>query len=58
MAAFKWTDALVDELIMLYEGCPCLYNVKLKEYSNRDKRRQATCEISSALGRSGESIQK
>ena len=54
MAAFKWTDELVEELITLYEGYPCLYNVKLKEYSNRDKRKQATRNISSTLGCSGE----
>ena len=54
MAAFKWTEELVDELITLYERYPCLYNVKTKEYSNRDKRQQATHDISSTLGCSGE----
>ena len=51
---FKWTDEKIEELITLYEARPFHYNTIADEYSNRDARRKATTEISSALGVSGE----
>ena len=52
-SSFRWTDQRIDELITLFEDRPCLYNVKSKNYFNRDLRRKALAEIGTALGTSG-----
>ena len=53
MADFKWTDEKTEDLISMYECRPWLYNVKLKEYSNRDKRKKGMEEIAKHFCLSG-----
>ena len=53
MTDFRWTDEKIDELITLDEAFPCLYNVKIKEYSSRDLRRKALTEIAESFKISG-----
>ena len=53
MADFKWTDEKTEDLISMYECRPWLYNVKLKECSNRDKRKKGMEEIAKHFGLSG-----
>ena len=48
-----WNDERVDLLISLLEERPCLYNTKLKSYSNRDKKKKALEEIATALSMTG-----
>ena len=50
MADFKWTDEKTEDLISMYECRLWLYNVKLKEYSNRDKRKKNMEEIAKNFG--------
>ena len=45
----KWTEERVDELIMLLEERPCLYNTTLKDYFNRNSKRKALEEIATTL---------
>ena len=52
MAEF-WTNEKLSELIDLYEQYQCLYNVKHKDYHNRDLRSKANLEIAKAMGCSG-----
>ena len=52
--AVKWTSELVERLIALYEAYPVLYDVKEKDYHNRDKKAQVHEEIASDLQISGE----
>ena len=54
MAALKWSYGGIQELITEYEKYPCLYNTKLKDYKNRDKKRAAFIAIATAIGKSGE----
>ncbi len=42
----KWTADAVGRLIDAIQERPCLYNTKLKDYFNRDKRSKAFSEIS------------
>ena len=53
MADFKSTDKKTEDLISMYECRPWLYNVKLKEYLNRDKREKGMEEIAIHVGLSG-----
>ena len=53
MAIFNWSEEVVEELISLYEARPCLYDIKSKEYFNRNKRNKALQEIGEALGTTG-----
>ena len=50
---FRWTEERIEELIVLFEDRPCLYNTKLKDYFNRDKKKKALDEIAAALGATG-----
>jgi hypothetical protein len=52
--AGSWSTEKVKELIDFYEDKPCLYNVKHKDYHNRDERSKALTEISALTGFSGE----
>ena len=54
MAASKWSYGGIEELITEYEKYPWLYNTKLKDYKNRDKKRAAFIAIATAFGKSGE----
>ena len=54
----RWTDEKTERLIMLLEERPCLYNTKLKEYFNRDKRKKALEDIATTLGVSGKRVLK
>ena len=44
-----WSYEKTCELIELYEAHPCLYNIKHKEYHDRNLRGKALEEISTAL---------
>ena len=44
-AVFKWNFENTTKLITLYEKFPCLYDVRLKDYKNRDARDKAVTEI-------------
>ena len=49
----KWTEERVDELIMLLEERPCLYNTTLKDYFNRNSKRKALEEIATTSAIAG-----
>ena len=49
MVEFKRTEERVDELIMPFEERPCLYNMKPREYFNRNKKTSALDDIATAL---------
>jgi len=51
---FRWTEEKIDELISFQER-PSLYNTKLSEYHNRDKKK-AVDKIATALAATGEVI--
>ena len=53
MASVAWSVEKVAELIDMYETFPCLYNVKHKEYHDRDQRSKAIAAIAAALDVSG-----
>ena len=40
-----WSREFLTEFIELYKSLPCLWQVKSKEYSNKDKRNQAYAEL-------------
>jgi Alcohol dehydrogenase transcription factor Myb/SANT-like len=50
MSVTEWSDQKVYELIKLYENNPCLYDVQLKDYHNRNAKRLALQKISEDLG--------
>ena len=54
MAAVVWSVETIGKLIELYEERSCLYNTKMKEYHDRDLRKKAMDEISTAMEISGE----
>ena len=54
MAAVVWSVETIGKLIELKEERPCLYNTKMKEYHDRDLRKKAMDEISTAMEISGE----
>ncbi len=41
-----WLDERATELIRLYRGLPVLWNVRIKDYKNRNKRHDAWMYIS------------
>ena len=55
MASFVWTNAKVEaeQIIEILETKECLYNLTLKEYHNREKRRNAIQEIATVLKATG-----
>ena len=50
MVDLTWTVEKVSDLIDYYEGRPCLYDIKNKDYHNKDKRNNALEEMSELLG--------
>jgi len=48
----SWSEEDVLKLINCYEGNPCLYDLNLKEYRNRNKKRAHKNEIAEQLKRS------
>lgn len=52
MADF-WTEEREDELVILWQERPCLYNPALKTHSNRAALLRARTEIGTALGTTG-----
>ena len=48
----RWTEERVDNLIVLLDERPCLYNTKLRDYFNRDKKK-AVDEIAAVPGITG-----
>ena len=46
----RWTDERTERVIALFEERPCLFNTKIKDYSNRDKKGKAYDEIANAMG--------
>ena len=53
MADFKWTDEKTEELIAMFECRPWLFDITMKEYSNRDKKKKSMEEIANHFGVSG-----
>ncbi|XP_076037095.1 uncharacterized protein LOC143022656 [Oratosquilla oratoria] len=51
-----WSKALTSTLIDLYRKNPCLWNVKLKCYKNRDKRITAVKAIAAEMREHGTSV--
>ena len=51
--AISWDKDRTERLISLVEERPCLYNMKLKIYFNRDLRKRAHEEIAETIGLSG-----
>ena len=51
-----WSKALTGKLIDLYRENPCLWNVKLKCYKNRDKRITAPKAIATEIRENGASV--
>jgi len=49
----SWSDDDVCKLISFYERHPCLYDVKLKDYRNKDKKRALEKQVAEELKRSG-----
>ena len=46
MVELKWTEKRVDEFITPFEERPCFYNMKPREYLNRNKETSARyCDI-------------
>ena len=44
-----WTADAISELISHYQERPCLYDTKIKDYFDRDKRSKALAEIAELL---------
>ena len=51
-----WSKALTSTLIGLYRKNPCLWNVKLNSYKNRDKRITALMAIAAEMREHGTSV--
>ena len=51
---FRWTEDRIEQLVVLYEEHPCLYDNKSKEYSNRDVRSTAVKETAAAMEATGQ----
>ena len=49
----RWMEERVDNLLALLDERPCLYNTKLKDYFNRDEKKNALDEIEAVLGIAG-----
>ena len=49
----SWTLEEEEKLVEMWVERPCLYAVRTKEYSNRNKRQAAVKEISDCVGKSG-----
>ena len=49
----SWAEEEVVKLINLYERNPCLYDNKLKDYRNKDRKRACEKQIAEELKRSG-----
>ena len=49
----RWTEERIDNLIMLLDERPCLYNTKSKDYFNRDRKKKALDEIAAVLDITG-----
>ncbi len=45
----EWSDDLVLRLINLYQAKPCLYDVREKDYHNRQKKKLASRSIATEL---------
>ena len=45
----RWTEEKVDNLVPLLNERPCLYNTKLRDYFNRDKKKAALDDIAAVL---------
>lgn len=48
-----WTIEEEEKLVEMWAERPCLYAIRTKEYSDRNKRQNAAREISDAVGKSG-----
>ena len=56
MAAAEWTCDNEDRLVALWQEKPCLFNTGLKEFANRNMKRQALTELAEALNRPGKPL--
>ena len=53
MAELVWTEEREDELVVMWQNTPCLYDITDKSYSDRNVRQKALREISFAMNTSG-----
>ena len=51
---FEWTNNNEEKLITLWSERPVLYDIKLREFRDRMKKRAANKEISDALSTTDE----
>ena len=51
---FEWTNNNEEKLITLWSKRPVLYDIKLREFRDRMKKRAANKEISDALSTTDE----
>ena len=47
----RWSEELVDVLIDLYRSHTCLYDIKAKNYHNREMKRKAIEDIAKKLNK-------
>ena len=55
MSDFIWTDTVTSRLIDLIEENEIIWNIRSKEYKNRDLRKRTVLEVCGALNITGES---
>ena len=48
-----WSDEKLETLVDMFQERTYLYNVKQKEYFNRDKRNKAHSDMAKELGTTG-----
>lgn len=54
--AKKWTDEVTEKFINELERHPCLYNTTIKEYHDRNKRKQSYDALSEVMHMTGSVI--
>ena len=50
----EWGKITIEELIEKWRNYPLLYNVKLDEYKDRNKKKKALDKIAEEMGTTGE----
>ena len=53
MADFIWTDTVTSRLIDIIEENETIWNIRSKEYKNRDLRKRTVLEVCDALNITG-----
>jgi hypothetical protein len=49
----EWTQAKVDDLIQIWESCPCLWDVLSKDYKDKNLKKATMTENSRENGNIG-----